>query len=144
MTQRIGRGHIKHFERTNGTAHATWRLRPEQSSLTELEREGVLAVLRRAAEFGCVIRSAVVMDDHVHVLFDPGRQRSSEEFVSAWKSVSAHEMVKAGARTAPIWQAEYYLRWMNSPEETATCATYIRLNPSRRWPGTTAYPWLLP
>ena len=83
------------------------------------------------------------MDDHVHVLFTPGRNIRAIRFIQAWKSASSHSILKASPRTAPLWQPEYYLRWLNAPGAIARCATYIRANPSRRWPGIEKYPWII-
>ena len=144
MTLHPPRRHIRHFERVGGIAHATWRLHYDQSLLGDAERSVVLEILERSRDFGCSIRAAVVMDDHVHVLFTAGASRSGAQFIASWKSASAHRIVALGSRTAPLWQAEYYLRWMNSERETDLCAAYIRDNPRRRWPGVERYPWLLP
>jgi REP element-mobilizing transposase RayT len=122
----------------------TWRLIRGQSPLTPDERTCVAGILKRASEFGCRIDAAVVMDDHVHVLFGPGKQLTSARFVSAWKSAAAHRIVKSHSRTAPIWQPEYYQRWLASSSLIPICASYIRDNPRRKWPGIGDYPWLLP
>lgn len=103
-----------------------------------------MEVIRKGTEFGARLRVAVVMDDHVHVLFAPGDRLTSSRFVQAWKSASSHVMVKASQRTAPLWQAEYYLRWMSSQHAIDVCARYIRNNPDRRWRGVVKYPWMLP
>ena len=102
----------------------------------------MLEVLRRDAGSRCSFHAAVVMDDHVHVLCGLLRGMTAARLLHAWKSVSAHELCQY-TRAAPVWQPEYHLRWMNSAHETVTCATYIRSNPTRRWPGTEHYPWLL-
>lgn len=136
------RRHLRHFERLGGTGHFTWRLDSRQTPLNPSERGIVFDVLRRDIGTRCDYLAAVVMDDHVHVLSRPIPNMTSARLLHAWKSVSAHELCRL-SRTAPIWQAEYYLRWMNSALEIEICATYIRNNPSRRWPGIGAYPWLL-
>ncbi len=84
------------------------------------------------------------MDDHVHALFSPGLHRSSAQLVGSWKGASSRLINQASGRTAPLWQAEYYLRWIASPRLIDICAAYIRANPGRKWPGIVAYPWLLP
>ena len=127
-----------------GTCHVTWRLQRQQTLLSPDERAIVLDVLQRAAEFGCVWHAAVVMDDHVHALFAPGARLTSKEFVQAWKSASSHRMAKQSNRTAPIWQPEYYQRWISSPALIPICASYIRNNPRRKWPGIEGYAWVLP
>lgn len=83
------------------------------------------------------------MDDHVHVLFKLNAGVTAAKLIHAWKSISAHQLCRQG-RIAPLWQAEYYLRWIASPRLIDLCASYIRANPVRKWPGIVAYPWVLP
>lgn len=104
----------------------------------------MLAVLRRAPEFGCTWHAAVVMDDHVHALFSAGPLRTSQRFVLSWKGASGRLISVQSGRSAPIWQAEYYQRWISSPRLINICAEYIRANPRRKWPGIAEWPWTLP
>ena len=138
-----GRSHISHFERYGGTCHVTWRLHRDQPPLIASEREGLISVLRCDAGRLADISAGVVMDDHVHILMRPLRGRTSATLIQKWKSISAHAITKSSPRTAPIWQAEYHLRWLNGAAAIDRCATYIRANPSRRWPGIERYPWIL-
>jgi REP element-mobilizing transposase RayT len=104
----------------------------------------VLDILKRAPEFGCIWYAAVVMDDHVHALFAPGWSRTSRRFVHSWKGASSRLISVASSRPSPLWQAEYYQRWLPSPAVVTICTSYILANPQRRWPGIKAYPWVLP
>ena len=83
------------------------------------------------------------MDDHVHVLACFGFGVPAAKVVHSWKSISSHVLCRV-ARTAPLWQAEYYLRWIASPRLIDICASYIHANPRRKWPGIGIYPWVLP
>jgi len=83
------------------------------------------------------------MDDHIHVLFHPGDDRTSIEFLTSWKSHSSRIICRESGRVAPLWQRDFFQRWMRSPSHLAACATYIRANPQRRWPGIEKYPWVL-
>ena len=132
------------FEVPGGAVHLTWRLHRTQPSLTERERDIVCEVIAASKRFGCQVLAGVVMDDHVHVLFRPGADRSSMAFAGSWKSISANIICGTGPRRSPLWQRDSYQRWMRSPAQTTTCAAYIRDNPRRRWPGIKCYPWLLP
>ena len=104
----------------------------------------MMNVLRRAPEFGATWHAAVVMDDHLHALFAPGALKASGQFVASWKGASGRLITVASSRTAPLWQAEYYQRWLASPHLIPICADYIRDNPLRKWPGIAAWPWTLP
>ncbi len=143
MTLRIERRHITHYEVPGGIAHVTWRLQRRQVPLTEAERADVLGVIRRDRGTRCSIHAGVIMDDHIHVLFRLNVGITAAKLVHGWKSISAHQLCRQG-RTAPLWQAEYYLRWIASPRLIDICASYIRANPERKWPGIASYPWVLP
>ena len=109
-----------------------------------MERASSLAALRRDHTTRCEICAAVVMDDHVHVLFRVFQDVTAGRLVQAWKSISSHEICRASPRTAPLRQAEYYQRWVASPRLIPICAEYIRQNPGRRWPGIGEHEWMLP
>lgn len=121
----------------------SWRLHREQPPLRPEERELVIAVLRRTPTVDCWVRAAVVMDDHVHVLGRVVPGVTAGKLAQAWKSVSAHELVKLHGRVAPVWQRDYFDRWMRSGEQTAACARYVLDNPRRRWPDVERYPWVI-
>jgi REP element-mobilizing transposase RayT len=84
------------------------------------------------------------MDDHVHALVCPGPQMTSTRFVQAWKSASSHIICGQSVRQAPLWQRDFYQRWIRHPGHLDLCASYILANPRRRWSAIAAYPWVLP
>lgn len=144
MTQWTARRHIAHYEVPGGTAHITWRLHRKLRSLSEAERSEVIEVIRRDGDVRCRIDAGVIMDDHVHVLAGFTCGTSAAKLVHSWKSITAHRLSKQFHRTAPIWQPEYYQRWISSPALILICADYIRQNPRRKWPGIGNYAWVLP
>lgn len=83
------------------------------------------------------------MDDHVHVLAGFTFEIPAARIVHSWKSITAHLLSNEG-RFAPPWQPEYCQRWISSPALIRICASYIRNNPQRKWPGIENYPWILP
>jgi hypothetical protein len=82
------------------------------------------------------------MDDHVHVLVRTSGQRTASQLAQAWKSISSHEIVRLGHKQAPVWQAEYFDRWMKGRGQEEACARYILANPARRWPTIGEYHWV--
>ena len=104
----------------------------------------MLATVRRSNGLQCALLAAVVMDDHTHILGRIVPGKTCKELASTLKSVSAHSLTRAYGRSAPVWQREYFDRWMTTPDGIAAADHYIRLNPARRWPGIEGYPWLLP
>ena len=137
------RRHVPHWEYPGGTVCLTWRLHRDQCPLTGLERDVVLEVLSLSGPEQCELLVAVVMDDHVHVLTRPTEGVAGRDLAQRWKSIASRRLTQAGARRAPIWQAEYFDRWMRTNEHTAACAAYVLNNPVRRWPGAGRYRWLI-
>ena len=134
---------VPHWEYPGGVVCLTWRVRGDQVGLAGHERQVVLEVIRRSDPGQCRLLSAVVMDDHVHVLTAtipsvPGRQ-----LAATWKSVSSHELCRGYGRQAPLWQRNYFDRWMRSAQQPVSCAEYVIDNPHRRWPAIQDYPWVI-
>ena len=117
------RRHIAHYEVSGGTCHVTWRLNRDQARLSPEERTIVLDILTRAPECGATWHAAVVLDDHVHALFAPGWSRSSRKFVNSWKGASSRLVSVHSGRSSPIWQPEYYQRWISSPALIPICTS---------------------
>ena len=138
------RRHLPHYEVPDGTSHITWRLHRAQVVLTPEERSVVLETLRRDHNKRCKIHASVIMDDHVHILLRANEGVTTAQLAQAWKSISSRRIINGSTRTAPLWQAEYYQRWIASPRLIDICAEYIRANPERKWPGILTYPWVLP
>jgi REP element-mobilizing transposase RayT len=137
------RRHVPHWEYPRGTVCVTWHLRREQSPLTERERDRVLEVIRRGDGVVGEVLAAVVMDDHVHAIVALADGWTCQKVAQAWKSVSSHGMTKAEGRSAPVWQREYFDRWIADAGRVDRCIEYVLENPRRRWPGTEDYRWLI-
>ena len=121
----------------------TWRLDRHQNGLRPAERDIVFEVIRTSEPLFAKLVAAVVMDDHVHVLARPESGTTGRRLARAWKGMSAQRLVKEQARATPVWQRDYFDRWMHSPQQTAACVSYIQRNPIRRWPQVMDYPWSL-
>lgn len=137
------RRHLPHGETGLGADFLTWRLHAAQIGLTAEERDLVLDVVLRTPPDWCVLSAVVIMDDHVHVLIRASGTRTPAQLAQAWKSISAHELVRAGCRTAPVWQAEYFDRHISGARQMERCVEYIRCNPTRRWPNVIDYRWVV-
>jgi len=96
------------------------------------------------------LRVAVVMPDHVHMIFTPlvNRQAmevySLAEIMDAIKGVSAHRINKMLGRKGRVWQAESFDHVLRSSESLDAKVHYLLENPVRLglvadW---TDYPWL--
>jgi REP element-mobilizing transposase RayT len=96
------------------------------------------------------LRVAVVMPDHVHLIFTPLIDRGAMEVCSlatimdAIKGASAHKINKSLGRKGRIWQPESFDHVVRSSEGLDAKIQYLLENPVRRglvseW---AAYPWL--
>lgn len=121
----------------------TWRLHPGQPSLRPEERDLVLTVIARGEGVLGNILAAVVMDDHVHVLVSLFETASGQKAAQTWKSVSSHGLTREFGRTSPVWQRQYFDRWLMDEAHIMGCYRYVLLNPARRWPGIDGYRWLI-
>jgi REP element-mobilizing transposase RayT len=96
------------------------------------------------------LRVAVVMPDHVHLIFTPlvdeqaMEVSSLAEIMGAIKGASAHKVNKAIGRKGRVWQPESFDHVVRSSEGLDAKIQYLLDNPVRRglvaeW---TDYPWL--
>ncbi len=93
--------------------------------------------------------AAVVMPDHIHLLFTPLRDQETRSYnlavvAQAIKGSSAHSINKLLGRSGPVWQEEYFDHVVRSYESLCEKVEYIRQNPVRRGLARTPeeYPWL--
>ena len=96
------------------------------------------------------LRVAVVMPDHVHMIFTPLVNHEAMEVCSlaevmdAIKGASAHRINKALGRRGRLWQPESFDHVLRSSENLDAKIIYLLENPVRAglvedW---TEYPWL--
>jgi REP element-mobilizing transposase RayT len=80
---------------------------------------------------------AVVMPDHVHMIFMPLETEhhetySFEELVGAIKGASAHSVNKALKRSGNVWQDESFDHVIRHAESMEAKIRYVRENPVRK------------
>jgi len=96
------------------------------------------------------LKVAVVMPDHVHLIFTPQVNLKEKEIYSlaeimdAIKGASAHKINKAIGRRGRVWQAESFDHVLRSSEGLDAKIEYVLENPVRNglvkdWK---RYPWL--
>ncbi|HVO82120.1 MAG TPA: transposase [Terriglobales bacterium] len=96
------------------------------------------------------VHAAVVMPDHVHMIFTPRiNQRAQEAFslaeiTDAIKGSSAHKINHELGRTGKVWQTESFDRVLRSSEKLDEKIAYILDNPIRKGlaRGRRDYPWV--
>jgi REP element-mobilizing transposase RayT len=96
------------------------------------------------------LKAAVVIPDHVHLIFTPLIDRDAMEICSlaqimdAIKGASAHTINKMLRRKGRVWQTESFDHVLRSSESLDAKMEYLLQNPVRRglvavW---TEYPWI--
>ena len=138
------RRHLPHWEGAGAIYFVTWSLARPQAVLSADERDLVVDALRHFADDRYGLSAWVVMDDHVHVIVRPFHGWSLSRILHSWKSYTAHQIVRAGRRAAPVWQNESYDRIVRDEDEMTRFTGYIVENPRRRWPELTEYKWMYP
>lgn len=95
----------------------------------------------------------VVMPNHVHVLFKPLAGWSVADTVGFWKKFSARKICEwqrshGGEPASPVWQREYWDRYMRDSVHVARTVDYIHQNPvqaglrdaTEKWEWSSAFP----
>jgi REP element-mobilizing transposase RayT len=72
------------------------------------------------------------MPDHVHLFAMPGvKPDSMQKWIAQWKSISARRFTGMLGVHAPIWQRDYFDRYLRTAESYQTKWNYVRNNPIR-------------
>jgi putative transposase len=87
---------------------------------------------RSAQRNGWYVGDYVLMPDHVHFFAQPAPNSDlMRDWVKTWKSVSARQIMKALGVGAPVWQDDYFDRYLRSTESYTQKWEYVRNNPVR-------------
>jgi REP element-mobilizing transposase RayT len=70
-----------------------------------------------------------VMPNHVHVLVEPAAGFRLGDVVHSWKSYTAKAINAQLGRAGPLWQADYYDRFIRNEEHLQASIAYIEENP---------------
>ena len=113
-------------------------------------RSTVLESCVKADQWSVDLWIAIVMPDHVHLIFTPRTDEVRHEvytlarITKAIKAASAHRINRELGRTGRIWQEESFDHVLRSSENLNEKIQYILQNPVRK--GLVAapeeYPWL--
>lgn len=88
--------------------------------------------LHSAHHDGWWVGNYVLMPDHVHFFARPAANaRPKAEWVGMWKSVSSRRIAATLAIGPPIWQSEYFDRYLRSGESYSEKWHYVVQNPVR-------------
>ena len=78
-----------------------------------------------------LLHRAVVMPNHVHVLFTPINGHLLPEIIQSWKSFSAKEINKLAGDSGSVWQPEYLDRLIRNEKHFRAVVRYIDNNPAK-------------
>lgn len=86
----------------------------------------------------------VVMNDHVHVLFQPLGDFTRSQIMHSWKSFTANQFQRHFGRhgVGSIWQSEGHDHIIRNEQDLYEKWQYILDNPLKRWPDGKDYKWV--
>jgi REP element-mobilizing transposase RayT len=150
MPKAFYRRNLPHLQR-DGKAHFLTFCTYRRWILPDWARSIVIDACSRAHGWTVDLRAAVVMPDHVHMIFIPEIDLERSEVYSlaritkAIKGTSAHLINQRLGRTGRIWQEESFDRVLRSSEKLDEKIEYVLNNPVRKGLVQSAnqYPWLL-
>jgi len=87
----------------------------------------------------CRVDAWVIMPNHGHLLMRPNVDASLSTIVKSIKSVSSHKINKLLGRTGPVWQPDYFDRYIRDADHYAKALSYIEKNPVKA--GLCSEPW---
>lgn len=81
---------------------------------------------------GWCVGRYVLMPDHIHLFAMPDEKPVAlGGWVSTWKSISARQIVAETGAPAPIWQRDYFDRYLRTAESYSAKWDYVCNNPVR-------------
>ncbi len=97
---------------------------------------------RSAAANGWFVGDYMLMPNHVHLFACPDADADDmAAWVKMWKSVSARRLIRECRVEAPVWQEEYFDRFLRTTESYEQKWEYVRNNPVRAGLVSTADAW---
>ncbi len=127
---------LPHYQKDDRPLFVTVRTRPG----FELSNEARTIALQHCLhDNGKTIQlhAAIIMPDHVHLLFTALRDADGwtfalPEIMRAIKGSSAHSINKLSGKIGPVWQDESFDHVLRGNESLRETMDYIRQNPVRR------------
>ena len=90
-------------------------------------------IWKKSAEHnGWFVGYYLLMPDHVHFFARPvSNADPKSHWVQMWKSVSSRRLAKALSLETPVWQEDYFDRYLRSCENYSDKWNYVCANPVR-------------
>ena len=81
---------------------------------------------------GWCVGHYILMPDHVHLFARPAIDaRPMADWIKMWKSISSRKIAAVLATSPPIWQADYFDRYLRSSENYSQKWHYVEQNAVR-------------
>jgi REP-associated tyrosine transposase len=142
------RRYLPHIQADRKTLFVTFSTR-RRWTLPGHVRQSVLDHCLHDHKTKLFMHAAVVMPDHVHLLFTPladheGSTYGLAEIMSGIKGAAAHTVNRVLARKGAVWEPESFDRLLRADEDRVSVSEYICGNPVRAGLAATEdeYPWL--
>jgi len=142
------RRNLPHFEGKGAPIFVTFCTRNHQFIPEPLRGEVLKHVLHDHPKKMLLV-VAVVMPDHVHLIYSPredssGNRYPKGELLGAMKSTSARVINRGLGTSGPVWQDESFDHILRRSESIEAKAEYICMNPVRAGlvESPDDYPWL--
>jgi putative transposase len=121
---------LPHIEKAGKTYFVTFST-SGRVPMPETARTITLDVIVRDHQRVYWLHCAVVMPDHVHIVFTPYEQWRLPAVMQRIKGVSAHFINRALGRRGSFWQDESFDRILRSDEDIRAKCEYVCQNPVR-------------
>ncbi|HKP04173.1 MAG TPA: transposase [Chthoniobacterales bacterium] len=129
-------GHLAHLSsyRDNPIVFFTVCTYRRKTILANPECHRILrGIWERSANLdGWWVGDYILMPDHVHFFARPEIEgRPTAEWIQMWKGVSSRQIAKAFGIRPPVWQADYFDRYLRSSESYSAKWDYVEQNAVR-------------
>ena len=128
---RAYRRFLPHYERDDRIYFVTFCTR-DREELCADARDIVLREIVALHRHSLDLLTAVVMPEHVHLIFLPFYDHALAAIVRVIKGRSARFVNSTTARQGPLWQREYFDRQLRGDEDLREKCEYVAMNPVRR------------
>jgi len=130
------RRNLPHFQGAGGPLYVTFCTR-DRWALPAAARAAVLRHCLHDHGSKMILHCAVVMPDHVHLIYQPlqdsrGVHYGTAEIVGGLKGAAAHAVNGLLKRKGPVWQRESFDRVLRSDEQGWVQIEYAIGNPVRK------------
>jgi len=124
---------VKRLLLTNRTFFVTVNLRKNLPKFTAEEFPLLLAAIEESRrKLGFTLCGYVLMPDHWHALLGLSDPLTISRVVQDIKWISAHSLNERRSRTGPLWQHQFWDRFVRHDKEFGDRLAYMHLNPVRK------------